>query len=123
MMDEPELTACITEYLEPQIGSPPTLRFVDVGVGTRVCPRCKTPMTACHLAADFEKKHANTRPTLDRCASHGLWFDADELAKVLEALHHAAALPSHASLRQIVQTLIETYGHTMTYRSDWRPLD
>jgi Zn-finger nucleic acid-binding protein len=122
-MEEAELTAAITDYLGTQIDAPPTLRFVDVEVGQRVCPRCKSPMMACHLAADIGNKHPKLRPTLDRCASHGVWFDADELAKVLETLQHAAALPSHASLRQIVQTLIETYGHTITYRSKWRPLD
>ena len=122
-METADLTASISDYLEAQAPVPPVLRFADAGVGSRSCPRCRVPMTRCHLVADFERKHPKPRPTLDRCASHGVWFDAKELAEVLEALHHAAELPAHASLRQIVQTLIETYGHTITYRSKWRPLD
>jgi Zn-finger nucleic acid-binding protein len=123
LMDTADLTASITDYLQQQIAAPPEVRFVDVKAAKRTCPLCKTPMTSCHLAADFEHKHAKTHPTLDRCANHGVWFDANELAEVLEALHHAAELPAHASLRQIIQTLVETWGHTITYRSKWRPLD
>ena len=118
-----DLTAAINDHLQQQTGAPSTLRFVDVEAGNRTCPRCNAPMTTCHLVVDVNTKHPKMRPTLDRCATHGVWFDANDLAEVLEALQHAAELPSHASLRHIVQTLFETYGRPVTYRSKWRPLD
>jgi hypothetical protein len=45
-----------------------------------------------------------------------VWFDTDERATVLAALHRAAAPPSHATLREIARTLLETYGHKFTRR-------
>lgn len=41
----------------------------------RPCPRCDVAMIPCTLAAI----------PIDRCDAHGLWFDHDELARVLYA--------------------------------------
>lgn len=41
----------------------------------RPCPRCAAVMAPCMLAAI----------PIDRCAAHGLWFDHDELERVLFA--------------------------------------
>ncbi len=49
--------------------------------GPRACPVCTQPM---HVET--------TEVTIDRCAGHGVWFDAGELATALEhagGLHHA----------------------------------
>lgn len=44
------------------------------GFGTpRPCPQCTAVMAPCLLLAI----------AIDRCASHGLWFDHDELERVL----------------------------------------
>jgi Zn-finger nucleic acid-binding protein len=40
----------------------------------RACPRCATKMEVCLLEG----------VTVDRCAAHGIWFDADELSRALE---------------------------------------
>jgi Zn-finger nucleic acid-binding protein len=66
-----------------------TIAFRDAAVGARGCPRCRAPMTTCHLVAVFGEGSALPAPELDRCAKHGVWFDVGELAKVLEAARHA----------------------------------
>ena len=66
-----------------------TLAFRDAGVGKRACPRCRAPMTTCRLVATFDTDSALPAPELDRCVAHGVWFDVDELANVLEAARHA----------------------------------
>lgn len=40
----------------------------------RTCPRCTTTMT----------KHELRDITIDRCGAHGIWFDGDELARLLK---------------------------------------
>lgn len=52
--------------------------------GTRACPVCRTTMTACRLIVEIDGAHEHPKPLLDRCTSHGLWFDHEELAMVLE---------------------------------------
>jgi Zn-finger nucleic acid-binding protein len=47
----------------------------------RACPHCSAPMATVALDG----------VALDRCAAHGIWFDADELHKVLS---HAATFPA-----------------------------
>ena len=32
------------------------------------------------------EEHPTTPPTLDRCEAHGLWFDAEELARVFAVI-------------------------------------
>jgi Zn-finger nucleic acid-binding protein len=54
---------------------PLDLRTIPGGQGAqRPCPRCAALMVM------FELDNI----TIDRCGEHGLWFDGDELAKVLE---------------------------------------
>lgn len=121
MMDMASLIAAIAEIVEAQTGTPTQLKFVDEKAGNRVCPRCKAPLTTAHVVVDLAKKHPKMRPTLDHCASHGVWFDAGELTDVFEALQHAAAFPGHATLLQIIATLYETWGHPYTNKRNWHP--
>ena len=44
----------------------------------RPCAECKTPMQTVDLG----------KVQLDRCPSHGVWFDADELAALLREAKH-----------------------------------
>ena len=48
----------------------------------RACAVCKTPMQTVNLGS----------VALDRCAEHGVWFDAHELAALL---HEAKAFKTH----------------------------
>jgi hypothetical protein len=66
-------------------GLEPTLTYRDEGLGNRLCPHCQTSMTTAKLTIVIEgSKPAKPPPKLDRCATHGLWFDPQELALVLE---------------------------------------
>jgi Zn-finger nucleic acid-binding protein len=47
---------------------------------SRACPECKTEMLTVRLGS----------VDLDRCTAHGIWFDADELQRVL---HDASMFP------------------------------
>ena len=59
---------------------PPTELFLGKPQGTervRTCPRCQTQMV----------KHLLYTIRIDRCEAHGIWFDQDEIQRVLaEAL-------------------------------------
>ena len=62
----------------------PGLTFVDKRPGTRACPMCAEKMTTCQLRVSLDTGLEAPRVTLDRCDEHGVWFDANELAAVLE---------------------------------------
>lgn len=62
----------------------PTFAFRDQKPGSRGCPHCRVPMMRCKLALALEDDIEKPRPELDLCAEHGIWFDAEELAKVFE---------------------------------------
>lgn len=62
----------------------PTFAFRDQKPGARGCPHCRAPMTRCKIALALEDDIEKPRPELDLCAEHGIWFDAEELAKVFE---------------------------------------
>jgi hypothetical protein len=62
----------------------PTFEYVDGKVGARRCPHCAELMTTCKLRVMLEDEIEKPRPELDRCDAHGIWFDAEELAKVFE---------------------------------------
>jgi Zn-finger nucleic acid-binding protein len=79
----------LTSALDDHASGVGTIAFRDTGLGTRGCPRCRAPMTKCHLVASFGDSNARPAPELDRCATHGVWFDVGELANVLEAARHA----------------------------------
>src|SRR5262245_43370390 len=61
--------------------------------GEGACPRCEQKMMACRLRVSFAviDKQPRTKPKLDRCDTDGIWFDADELAKVFEVVSRTAA--------------------------------
>ncbi|CAN5454330.1 hypothetical protein BH11MYX1_BH11MYX1_54930 [soil metagenome] len=54
--------------------------------GTRPCPECSETMTSCKLILRLDGHAEHPKPELDRCATHGLWFDHDELAAVFETI-------------------------------------
>jgi len=62
----------------------PELHYRDEKPGKRACPQCAAVMSRCKLTLGLEELTEKVRPELDRCAEHGLWFDAEELAKVFE---------------------------------------
>lgn len=65
-------------------GLMPTFTIRDEAPGKRACPRCTMSMTTAKLTIELEgTKAMKTGPTLDRCLTHGLWFDENELADVL----------------------------------------
>jgi len=79
------------DALRDLVGIDPTLAFIEEQPGARRCPQCKLPMTTCHVTVTIEDDRIKTKPTLDRCADHGIWFDSDELASVLERVHRKHA--------------------------------
>lgn len=74
-IQEPALTGLVAEMIDGPWELPPPVG----SVGPRACPVCTQPMTI----------ETTESVTLDRCAGHGLWFDAGELATTLE---HAGGL-------------------------------
>ncbi len=62
----------------------PRFEYHDEKPGKRTCPCCRVAMTTCKLRVILEDEVEKPRPTLDRCAAHGIWFDDEELAKVFE---------------------------------------
>lgn len=113
MLSVADLTAALQEH----VGAVPmTIQLVESKSSNRSCPRCRAPMTICHLDASFaqeigtKQRVTHTKPELDRCIEHGVWFDADELATVLEALRHASELPDRASVKEIAIFMIKNWG-------------
>lgn len=71
--------------IEELTGLQPTLSYRNEAPGKRLCPHCATAMMTAKLAIEIEgTKPVKPAPVLDRCATHGLWFDDSELALVLE---------------------------------------
>jgi hypothetical protein len=68
----------------------PEISFTEERAGTRCCPRCVVTMDTCKLDARLIDTHVTTKPILDRCKRHGLWFDRDELEKVEERIEKQA---------------------------------
>jgi Zn-finger nucleic acid-binding protein len=62
----------------------PALDYRDEKPGTRRCPHCTAVMTTCKIAISIDDETEKPKPTLDRCVTHGIWFDREELAKVFE---------------------------------------
>src|SRR5512133_1538945 len=50
----------------------------------RKCPQCRGAMVVCKIVLELEGETLHPKPELDRCEVHGVWFDREELAKVLE---------------------------------------
>jgi Zn-finger nucleic acid-binding protein len=68
----------------------------------RACAVCKTPMQTVNLGT----------VALDRCAEHGVWFDAHELAALL---HEAKAFKTHDGKRDeqhggLLRSLAKLFG-------------
>jgi hypothetical protein len=53
-------------------------------------------MTTCKLRVTVEDELAKPKPVIDRCTDHGLWFDRDELAAVLEKVRRKVS-PKHGA--------------------------
>ncbi len=62
----------------------PTFAYRNEKPGKRACPHCAVLMTTCKLTLGLEEEVEKPRPELDRCVEHGIWFDGEELARVLE---------------------------------------
>jgi Zn-finger nucleic acid-binding protein len=70
--------------IEELTGLLPELLFRRERRGKRPCPHCQTAMTSARLTIVLENaRPIKPEPELDRCATHGLWFDDEELALVL----------------------------------------
>lgn len=72
--------AWLVDMAEQQKGRFAKLPWEDRAGSPRACPECATPMQTVALAGI----------ELDRCAAHGIWFDAQELPA---ALAKAKAFP------------------------------
>lgn len=88
LLDLVDLTTSISELT----GIAAEIGFVRERPGRRACPRCALAMLACRLDVKLMNKRPTLQPALDRCATHGVWFDAGDLAKVFAALHRAVSL-------------------------------
>jgi hypothetical protein len=97
----------VTAEIANDVGAQPLLGFVDHGKMTRKCPRCGELMHASRLTAAVGELHEKLKPQLDRCLVHGVWFDNEELAKVLELAHKDLLPRGHATLWEIVTGLVE----------------
>jgi Zn-finger nucleic acid-binding protein len=102
--------ADLTAQISDDLGAQPLLGFVDHGQWTRKCPRCGVLMHASRLTAAVGELHEKLKPQLDRCVVHGVWFDDAELAKVFELVHKDLLPKGHATLWEILTTMIENYG-------------
>jgi Zn-finger nucleic acid-binding protein len=73
----------------------PVIEFLDDpmrgAAGARMCPHCHAPMKTCRLDVQLQEHRPKLKPELDRCDAHGVWFDNEELAKVLEVLRRAVS--------------------------------
>lgn len=69
--------AALTAMVTDMINGPWELPVVDGAPGERACPMCRAAMLVEVLEA----------VTIDRCTTHGVWFDDHELE---DALHHAS---------------------------------
>jgi hypothetical protein len=67
----------------------PVVHFTREHAGHRKCPRCAATMSRCHLDVAVLDYRPRLKPELDHCEVHGIWFDAEQLAKVYETLNRA----------------------------------
>jgi Zn-finger nucleic acid-binding protein len=67
--------------MSPDDHRPLEQRLLPGSATHRGCPRCKTQMTPFTIYGI----------TIDRCPEHGVWFDGEELARVLQANGEAYA--------------------------------
>ncbi len=86
---EPDLTVSLSDFTHIEC----TVSYFDTVPGARPCPTCASAMETCRVRLDFAMldKHPKTPPRVDRCTTHGLWFDKDELAAVLEVASHVSS--------------------------------
>lgn len=95
LVPEPELLALAAEAKKHGITDAP-LEKLEYGTPKtpepfRTCPRCVAQMT----------KHDLYGITVDKCDAHGVWFDGEELARVIEK-YSLAGLPKVALWKKIV---------------------
>jgi len=99
--------ADLTNAIAEDVGRPPVLAFVDLGRRARKCPRCNELMHESQLTAAVDELQERLEPQLDRCIEHGVWFDADELAKVLEVVRRDLLPRGRVTLKGIVEGLVD----------------
>ena len=94
MLAMADLTSAIAELTKID----PVVQFIDDpmrgAAGARMCPHCSAPMTTCRLDVQLHESRPKLKPELDRCEAHGVWFDHEELAKVLEVLRRVGHGPA-----------------------------
>jgi hypothetical protein len=66
--------------LEPQIS------ILKEHASKRVCPTCAAAMTDVRIGVTLQDKVIKPKAEIDRCAAHGLWFPAEQLAEVFLAV-------------------------------------
>jgi len=89
--------ADLDHAIEDIAGIAPAVTFVHEAAGARPCPECGAAMMQCHVAITLDGDTIKTKPTLDRCADHGVWFDTEELAAVLEKASRKRVRPPRDS--------------------------
>jgi hypothetical protein len=86
--------------IEDITGVSPSFDYEDAAPGKRACPACLEVMDTLKLLVHLDGELVSPKPTLDRCMTHGLWFDTDELAVVFEKARAAHPGGSGAHVRK-----------------------
>jgi Zn-finger nucleic acid-binding protein len=96
--------------IEDHASALPAIAFRDGGEGIRACPRCRKNMQTCRFEAMFNSSSsAMPEPELDRCETHGVWFDVGELANILEASRHATEPDAGEPGIKLARVLVELW--------------
>jgi Zn-finger nucleic acid-binding protein len=78
--------------------TPDPIRYFGERGGERPCPVCGQLMRRCHITTATIAAHSVRLPfDLDRCVTHGVWFDGTELQALLSSAGSDA--PIEAFLR------------------------
>jgi hypothetical protein len=97
----------------------PELEWKSEHPGKRSCPECKERMTVCKLVIRLDGHAEHPKPQLDRCTTHGLWFDHEELAAVFAtvatkgfgaAVKHKAASDGHVGSQGGWSAMFKYFG-------------
>ncbi|MDQ3369097.1 MAG: zf-TFIIB domain-containing protein [Myxococcota bacterium] len=87
-------------------------RLTPLPAADRRCPRCETRMDA------FALNHI----PLDRCTSHGFWFDRDELAGVLQGRTSPASFALENEVRRFAADSFEVGSPFALLSRVWRAI-
>lgn len=79
----------------------------------RLCPVCEQRMSSVTLE----------RIPLDRCDKHGIWFDPEELQRVLEHAGETLPPPKSAGIKRLLGSLLDQILDPHRKWNGWTPRD